>query len=81
MDDKSDLVIELLITNTALTTRLVRSVSALLEVMRETVPDFEKRYLATRIPPHEEPELSKLLEEVVEIAQKLSQASRHSDKA
>lgn len=76
MDSKTDLVTDLLITNTILTSRLIRTVSVLLEMMREAVPDFEKRYIAALFP-REEPEAAKLLEELAEKAQKLAQEFRH----
>ena len=79
MENQTDLVTELLVTNTALNIRLAKTVSALLTVLRKTVPDFEKQYIAALFP-REEPELSKLLTELAETAQKLAQASRQPDK-
>jgi hypothetical protein len=75
MDPKNELVPELLITNTILTTRLLRIHAALLQIMRESVPDFEKRYIAALFPP-DQTEASKLLEELAETAHKLAQAYR-----
>ncbi len=81
MDTKNDPMAELLVTNTTLTIRLIRSVSALIEIMRETVPDFNKRYLAALFPPQEEQGVSKVLAELAETAQRLAQASCQLDKA
>ena len=79
VDTKNDLVPELLITNTILTTRLLRTHAALLQIMRESIPDFEKRYLAALFP-QEHTEPSKLLDELAEAARKLAQAYRRLDK-